>query len=65
MTKKDEKVRQWRVEVLEDGKTKELYVELPTELLNQMGWATGDTLEWMDNKDGISWTIKKKVDKKP
>ena len=40
----------------EDGN---LYVELPTELLNQMGWATGDTLEWADNNNG-TFTITKK-----
>lgn len=40
----------------EDGN---LYVELPDALLNQMGWATGDTLEWLDNEDG-TFTITKK-----
>jgi hypothetical protein len=40
----------------EDGN---LYVELPDALLNQMGWATGDTLEWLDNQDG-TFTITKK-----
>lgn len=42
----------------EDGN---LYVELPDALLNQMGWATGDTLEWLDNEDG-TFTITKKED---
>lgn len=36
-----------------------MYVELPSALLNQMGWATGDTLEWADNNDG-TFTITKK-----
>ena len=38
-----------------------MYIELPDALLNQMGWATGDTLEWLDNEDG-TFTITKKED---
>lgn len=64
MTKRDVKVNnKWKVQVLEDGKTKELYIEIPTDLLNQMGWDAGTDLEWFED-DG-TWSIKKKVDKKP
>lgn len=36
----------------------ELLLDLGTEVCAQMGWAVGDTLQWIDNKDG-SWTLKK------
>ena len=36
----------------------ELYLEFPDELMEDMGWNEGDTLEWKDNGDG-SWTIQK------
>lgn len=39
-----------------------MYVELPSALLNQMGWATGDTLEWADNNDGTFTITKKEED---
>jgi hypothetical protein len=44
--------------VQQDGKTKELYIELPTELLNSVGWDIGDTLVWEENFAGF--VIKKK-----
>lgn len=49
------------LEVQEDPETGNLFLEFPVELLNQMGWAEGDDLEWIDNKNG-SWNIKKKDD---
>lgn len=45
--------------VQEHPETGELFFELPLEAINQMGWAEGDDLEWIDNKDG-SWSIRKK-----
>lgn len=36
----------------------QLLLDLGTEVCAEMGWAVGDTLEWVDNKDG-SWTLKK------
>lgn len=47
----------YTLEVQEDPETGNLYLEFPVELLNQMGWAEGDDLEWIDCKDG-SWSIK-------
>ena len=52
----------WLVEVQQDGKTKELFIEFPDDVLSQMGWAEGDDLEWMENNDK-SWSIKKIVKK--
>ena len=36
----------------------ELLLDLGPELCAQMSWVEGDTLEWIDNKDG-SWTLRK------
>ena len=46
------------IEVKKDPKTKDLYIELSDELLEKLGWKTGDNIEWIDNKDD-SWTLKK------
>lgn len=46
--------------VQHDPDTGELGIPLPQELLDQLGWAIGDTLTWTDNNDG-SFTIKKKA----
>lgn len=49
----------WIIQVQENGKTKELFIEFPEEAINQVGWHEGDVLEWHDNGNG-SWTIQKK-----
>jgi len=49
----------WTVQVQEDGKTKELYLELPPEALAQVGWDIGDTLLWEELDNG-NWSLKKK-----
>jgi hypothetical protein len=49
----------WVVTVQENGEDKELYVELPPEMLNQVGWDDGDTLIWEEITPG-AWQIKKK-----
>jgi len=48
--------KSWILEVkkLDD----DLIVELPEDLLKDSGWETGDSLKWIDNKDG-SWTLQK------
>jgi hypothetical protein len=51
----------WTVQVQEDGKTKELYLELPPEALAQVGWDIGDTLIWEELDHG-AWSIRKKDD---
>lgn len=45
--------------VLENEETGDYYIELNDDILDGTGWKTGDTLEWVDNKDG-SFTLKKK-----
>ncbi len=37
----------------------ELAIPLSDELLTTLGWKVGDDLEWIDNGDGVSWTLKK------
>ena len=45
----------------ENGKTKELFLELPPESLNQVGWDEGDTLLWEELDHG-AWSVTKKED---
>ena len=49
----------WVVTVQENGKDKELYIELPPEALNQVGWDEGDTLLWEELPSG-AWQVTKK-----
>jgi hypothetical protein len=49
----------WTLEVKEDPKNGDAILEFPDDLMQQAGWKEGDTLDWIDNKDG-SWTLKKK-----
>lgn len=51
----------WIVQVRENGKTKELYLDLPPESLNQIGWDDGDTLLWEELDHG-AWSVTKKED---
>lgn len=50
----------WLITVQENGKDKELYLQLPPEAIDQIGWSEGDSLEWAQDDNGISWTISKK-----
>ena len=51
--------KSWTLEVKEDNETGDAILEFPDDLMQEAGWKEGDTLEWIDNKDG-SWTMKKK-----
>lgn len=44
------------VEENEDG---DQFIVLPDEILQQLDLKEGDTMQWIDNKDG-SWTLVKK-----
>lgn len=37
----------------------DLILPLPTELLAELGWQIGDTLQWTQHDDG-SWSLRKK-----
>ncbi len=51
----------WALEVQENGKTKELFLEFPPDALNQVGWDIGDTLIWEELDHG-AWSVRKKTD---
>jgi hypothetical protein len=47
------------VQVVEDlDHPGELLLDLGLELCAQLGWQVGDTIEWIDNKDG-TWLMTK------
>jgi hypothetical protein len=54
----DNSVTSWTITVEEDPETGDLILPLPQDFLDQQGWVEGDTLDWVDNKDG-SWSIQK------
>jgi hypothetical protein len=49
----------WTIALEHDEETGELVLPLPEGMMESQGWKHGDTIEWIDNKDG-SWTMKKK-----
>lgn len=53
--------KSWTVTLEEDGE--DLILPLTDEMIEGLGWQIGDTLEWIDNKDG-TWSIRKTIDKK-
>lgn len=55
------KTLSWTLTVEEDPETGDLILPLPADLLVMNGWVEGDTLKWIDNKDG-SWTLQKLTD---
>jgi hypothetical protein len=54
----------WTITVEEDPETKELMLPFSDEMLAEVGWQIGDTLVWIDNKNG-SWTLRKKDGNEP
>jgi hypothetical protein len=38
----------------------ELMLDLGNEVCEQVGWQVGDTIEWIDNKDG-TWLLRKQT----
>ena len=48
----------WTINLEEDPETGDLILPLNDDILEQTGWKTGDSIDWIDNKDG-SWTMKK------
>jgi len=44
------------LDVQQDAETGELYIELPEDLIEEMGWSEGDMINWIDNQDG-SWSL--------
>ena len=50
--------KQWTIKLEEDPETGDLIMPLTDEIMESAGWKTGDTLEWIDNKNG-TWVIRK------
>ena len=50
--------KSWTVNLEEDPETGDLILPLNDDILEQTGWKTGDSIDWIDNKNG-SWTMKK------
>ena len=50
----------WIIEVKGKEGSDELYIELPPDTLNQMGWDAGDIIVWEEQEDG-SFTLTKKI----
>jgi len=48
----------WTLTVEEDPETGDAILTFPPDLLEKAGWKEGDTLNWIDQKDG-SWQLKK------
>jgi hypothetical protein len=48
----------WTAILEEDGE--DLILPLPEELLEELDWHVGDTLQWTEHSEG-SWSIRKKV----
>ena len=48
----------WTINLEKDPETGDLILPLNDDILEGTGWKTGDTIDWIDNKDG-SWTMKK------
>ena len=52
--------KQWIKPIVEDpDHPGELLLDLGNDVCQDLGWKEGDTLEWLDNKDG-TWTLRKK-----
>ena len=51
--------KSWVIDLETDPETGDLILPLNDAILEGTGWQPGDTIEWIDNKDG-SWTMKKK-----
>ena len=56
-------MNRWTVEVQEDKETKELFIELPQEVIEEVKWEIGDTIKWTELEDG-SWILQRVEEKK-
>lgn len=52
----------WTVTLEEDPATGDLILPFTNEMLEELGWVEGDTIEWIDNKDG-TWSLVKQDNK--
>jgi hypothetical protein len=40
------------IQVQHDAESDCLFIELPKDLLDKVGWSIGDNIKWTDNKNG-------------
>ena len=52
-------MKTYTANVEEDPETKELVLVFPDEVMEEVGWKPGDTIQWIDNKNG-TWTLTRK-----
>ena len=55
----DPRPTKWTLNVDYDSDDDTAFVSLPDDLIKSAGWELGDTLEWIDNKDGTYSIIKR------
>jgi len=53
----------WLLMIQKDLRTKDLYVDLPDSLVNELGWTDDDSLIWTPQEDG-SFKVSKVQKKK-
>jgi hypothetical protein len=53
-----EEKKSWEVIIEEDPETGDAILPFPQEMLDEVGWKSGDNLNWIDRGDG-SWEIRK------
>lgn len=56
-------MNRWTVEVQENSETKELFIELPQEVIDEVKWEIGDSIKWTEQEDG-SWILERIEEKK-
>ena len=49
--------KSWILEVKQHGDG-DCFIELPDEVIAELGWKEGDSIDWIDNGNG-SWSLKK------
>jgi len=57
-------MKSYTVTLEEDPETGDLILPFPEDMLKEVGWKEGDTLDWEDNKDGTFSITKKEVTEK-
>jgi len=48
-------------QIIYDATLDEYILDLGEDMMNELGWNIGDSIEWSDNGDG-TWTVSKKPD---
>ncbi len=57
-------MKSYTVTLEEDPESGDLILPFPEDMLKEVGWKEGDTLDWKDNKDGTFSITKKEVTEK-